>query len=160
MSKLLINWLLLENSNKLVKQAPITSKIELVPDWNADRLFIDWKTSYKNENIKEQASQITRLEDVDSATCRVFFRKVAKSLDKKNFIIVQHELRIKQLEARVVQLELRKQRKVRTSPNFKFAEIQAIRRAQIEAGDCQIEEEDAELSGDSDSIIDCIIVEE
>ena len=43
-------------------------------------------------------------------------------------------------------MELRKRRKVRTSPNSKFVGIEAIKKAQIEAGDRQIEE-------DSDSII-------
>jgi len=43
-----------------------------------------------------------RLGDTNSATCRVLFRKVAKSLDNKDFVIAQHELWIKQLEARVV----------------------------------------------------------
>ncbi len=31
---------------------------------------------------------------------------------------------------------------MRTSPNSKFAWIKAIKKAQIEAGDCQIEDED------------------
>ena len=44
-------------------------------------------------------------------------------------------------------MELRKRRKVRTSPNSKFVGIKAIKKAQIEARDRQIEEED------SDSII-------
>ena len=53
-----------------------------------------------------------RLRDADSTICRVLFRKVAKGLDEKDFVIAQHELRIKQLEARVLQLEPRKRRKV------------------------------------------------
>ena len=57
-------------------------------------------------------------------------------------------------------MEPRKQRKVRTSPNSKFTEIRAIKRAQIKAGDRQIEVEDSESSENSDSIIDCIIVQE
>ena len=64
------------------------------------------------------------------------------------------------MEARVVQLEPRKRRKVQTSPNSKFVGIQAIRKAQIEAGDRQIEEEDAELSEDNDSRMDYIVVEQ
>jgi hypothetical protein len=64
-----------------------------------------------------------------SATARVLFRKVAKGLDEKDFVIAQQELRIKQLEAKVVQLEPRKRRKVQLSPNSKFASIRAIIRA-------------------------------
>jgi hypothetical protein len=39
-------------------------------------------------------------------------------------------------------------------------EIEAIRKAQIEAGDRQINEEDSGLSEDNDSVMDCIIVQE
>jgi hypothetical protein len=49
-----------------------------------------------------------------------------KSLDEKDFIIVQHEHQIKQLKARVVELEPRKRRKVRTSPSSKFTSVKAI----------------------------------
>ena len=155
-----MNRLLLENSNKLVEQASRTLEMELIPDQNVDGPFIDWETPYKGEDIREQARQITRLGDANPVTCRVLFRKVAKGLDEKDFVIAQHELRIKQLEARVVQLEPRKRRKVQTSPNSKFIGIQAIRKAQIEARDRQIEEEDAKSFEDNDSRIDCIVVEE
>ena len=47
-----------------------------------------------------------------------------------------------------MQLEPRKRRKVRTSPNSKFAGIEAIKRAQIEAGDREIDK------GDEDSTIE------
>jgi hypothetical protein len=49
---------------------------------------------------------------------------------------------------------------VQPSPNSKFVGIKAIRKAQIEARDRDINEEDSELSEDSNSIMDCIIVEE
>jgi hypothetical protein len=57
-------------------------------------------------------------------------------------------------------LELKKRRKVQTSPNSKFVEIKAIRKAQIKAGDRQINEEDSGLSEDNDSVMDYIIVQE
>ena len=53
------------------------------------------------------------------------------------------------MEAKVEELVPRKRRKVKTSPNSKFAGIRAIRRAQIEAGDRQIEAEDSDVSTDS-----------
>jgi hypothetical protein len=67
------------------------------------------------------------LRDTDAATYRVLFRKVAKSLDNKDYVIAEQELRIKQLEARLEQLGPRKRRKVRTSPNSKFTEIDTIK---------------------------------
>ena len=65
----------------------------------------------------------------------MLFRKIAKGIDEKDFAIAKHERRIQELEAKVEQLEPRKRRKVKTSPNSKFAGIEAIKRAQIEAGD-------------------------
>lgn len=49
---------------------------------------------------------------------------------------------------------------MQTSPNSKFVRIEAIKKAQIEAGDRQIEAEDSESSEDSVSTVDCIIVQE
>ena len=117
-------------------------------------------TFQKNKNIRKQAQQITRLRDADSSTCRILFKKVAKGLDKKDFVIAQHKLRIKQLEVRVEQLEPRKLRKVRTSLNSKFAGIKAIKKSQIKARDRQIEREVADLSEDNAFIIDYIKVQE
>ena len=117
-------------------------------------------TPQKSEDVRKQARQIIELEDTDIPTRRVLFQKVAKGLDNKDFVIAQHELRIQQLEARVQQLEPRKRRKVQTSPNSKFAEIGAIRKAQIEAGDRQIEAEDSDVSTDSESTLSYIEIEE
>ena len=48
-----MNRLLLENSNKLVERAPQTLETELVPDWNVNRLFINWETPYKGKDNKK-----------------------------------------------------------------------------------------------------------
>src|SRR5690348_1363821 len=125
MTKPLISRLLLENSNKSTKQASKTLEKESVPDWSVEGSFIQWETPLKSKDIKEQARQITSLKDTDFTTYRVLFKKITKGLNQKDFVITQHELRIKQLEARVVQLEPRKRRKVQTSPNSRFVGIQA-----------------------------------
>ena len=49
---------------------------------------------------------------------------------------------------------------MKTSPNSRFANIKAIKKTQIEAGDHQIEAEYSDSSGDSASTIDCIEVQE
>ncbi|TVY14366.1 hypothetical protein LARI1_G009224 [Lachnellula arida] len=67
---------------------------------------------------------------------------------------------VKDLEARLEQLEPRKRRCVRTSPNSKFADIKAIKEAQIKAGDREIKEEDSKVVIESDGIGDYIEVEE
>ena len=59
----------------------------------------------------------------------MLFKKIAKGLNDKDFIIAKQERKIQALEARVVQLEPRKRRKVRTSPNSKFANIEKIYKA-------------------------------
>ena len=46
-----------------------------------------WKTPQKGEDIRDQARQITGLRTVDLPTARVLFRKVAKGIDEKDFII-------------------------------------------------------------------------
>jgi hypothetical protein len=90
----------------------------------------------------------------------VLFRKVSKAWDQRDFVIIQHEYRIKQLEARVIQMEPRKRRKVRTSPNSKFAGIEAIKKAQIEAGDREIKEEDSDRASQLASTLSYITIEE
>ena len=85
---------------------------------------------------------ISQLGKASVLTARVLFRKISKAVNQQDYLIIEHKHKIQQLEARVQQLEPRKRRKVRTSPNSKFVEIKDIMRAQIEAGDRQIEEED------------------
>ena len=57
-------------------------------------------------------------------------------------------------------MEPRKRRKVKTSPNSKFAGIEAIKKAQIEAGDRQIEEEDSDGTVQLSSILSHITIRE
>ncbi|KAF4637374.1 hypothetical protein G7Y89_g725 [Cudoniella acicularis] len=142
--KPLINRLLLENSNNLEKESKKRKAEEPLPDWNTDQSAFKVPTPKKLEDIREQVYSISRLGKATTPTARVLFRKVSKAIDQKNFVIAQHKRRIQQLEARVQQLEPRKRRKVKTSPNSKFAGIEAIKKAQIEAGNRQIEEEDSD----------------
>ena len=57
--------------------------------------LVAFKTPQKSEDIREYIRQITRLKTADSVTTRVLFKKVAKGLDDKDFVIVQYERRIK-----------------------------------------------------------------
>ncbi len=50
--------------------------------------------------------------------------------------------------------------KVRTSPNSKFADISSIQRAQIKAGETEIEQEEEDSGNKSDSTLDYILVEQ
>jgi hypothetical protein len=65
---------------------------------------------------------------------------------------------IQTLEAQLEALRPRKKKKAQISPNSKFADIDAIYRAQVEAGDQvdnTVESSDPELPSDPE---DCIIV--
>ena len=130
-----MNRLLLENSNKAAEQTSETSVKDLVPKQNQDQSLVAFKTPQKSADIREYTRQITGLKIADLITTRVLFRKISKGLDDKDFVIAQYERRIQQLEARVVELQPRKRRKVVTSPNSKFADIEKIYKAQVEAGD-------------------------
>ena len=87
MSKPLISRLLLENSNKPADLSLETLEEVLVPEQNQNRLVIKLQTPKKSKDIREQARQITELKTVNSVTARVLFRKVAKGIDQKDFVI-------------------------------------------------------------------------
>ncbi len=57
-------------------------------------------------------------------------------------------------------MEPRKRKKVRTSPNSKFAGIKAIKKAQIEARDRQIEGDDSNSTIQLSSILSHITIRE
>jgi hypothetical protein len=99
-----MNRLLLENSNKLDNQAPETSRNVQAPEWHESQLIVEFQTPQKNDNIRRQVSQITGFQTIDSSTTRVLFRKISKSIKQKDFVIAQQEIKIKQLESRLVQL--------------------------------------------------------
>lgn len=104
LAKPLMSKLMLENSNKASITPEQSSRTGPVPNWTQDQSSIIIQTPHKPEDIRGIASQITGLETVNSATARVLFRKIAKSIDQQDLQITCHKRRIEQLEARVVQL--------------------------------------------------------
>jgi 4-hydroxybenzoate polyprenyltransferase len=62
------------------------------------------------------------------------------------------------LEAKVIDLEPRKRKRVKASPNSKFVGIEAIKRAQIEAGDREINEEDSDKTDKLSFILSYITI--
>ena len=160
MAKPLMSRLLLENSNNLEKESKKRKAEEPLPEWNIDQSVFKVSTPKKLEDIREQVYSISQLGKASVPTARVLFRKISKAVDQRNFVIAQHEHRIQQLEARVLQLEPRKQRKVRTLPNSKFVGIEAIKKAQMEAGDRQIEEKDSDITIELSSTLSHITIKE
>jgi 4-hydroxybenzoate polyprenyltransferase len=160
MSKPLMNRLLLENSNKLDEQTLGTSRNVQALEWHDSQSAAEFQTPQKGEDVRRQVSQITGLQTIDSSTTRVLFRKISKGIEQKDFVIAQQEMKIKQLESRLVQLQPRKRRKVQASPNSKFVSIEDIMRAQIEVGERQNVPLDSEGTTTLASTLSHITIEE
>ncbi|KAF4630035.1 hypothetical protein G7Y89_g8107 [Cudoniella acicularis] len=128
--------------------------------WSENISLVSWGTPRVARDIRIQAETITRLGESDLPTRRQLFRKITKGFEEKEYALAQAELRIKQLEAQIDQLEPRKRRKVQTSPNSKFADIRAVEEAQIKAGDRGIDEEDSDSSIESTATSNCIEVQD
>ncbi|KAI1006873.1 hypothetical protein K3495_g1337 [Podosphaera aphanis] len=71
----------------------------------------------------------------DKNTHHLLFRKIQKSFEEKHYQIAAAQQKIEALESQVEAGRARKGRRVQTHPNSKFADIESIRRAQIDAGD-------------------------
>ncbi|TVY27535.1 hypothetical protein LHYA1_G003645 [Lachnellula hyalina] len=91
--------------------------------------LVTWETPKAAKEVRLQVETISRLGNSDLPTQRLLFRKVLKGFDERDYALAQARLQVTQLEARLEQLEPRKRRKVRTSPNSKFVDIQAIKEA-------------------------------
>ena len=90
-------------------------------------------------------------------------RKITKGFNKKDYLLVQKDEKIKQLEARITALQPKVRKKVKLSPNAKFGNIKAIRKAQIDTGminDSLTEESGAsETNSEGATVVeDCIVV--
>jgi hypothetical protein len=73
-------------------------------------------------------------------------------------ILADHQLRRQSPEAQPEASRPQKRRKVRTNPNSKFADIEAIKKAQDEAAGVTIDEEVLGVSSISDLTEDCTVV--
>ncbi|TVY32850.1 hypothetical protein LSUB1_G008693, partial [Lachnellula subtilissima] len=159
-AKPLMSRLLLENSNNGPQDAQNSLIGDLQPFTDQMIPPVLMHTPKAAKEVRVQVETISRLGNSKLSTSRRLFRKLEKGFDEKDYALTQAQLRIDQLEARLEQLAPRKRRQVRTSPNSKFADIQAIKEAQIGAGDREIEEEDSNSSIESASTGDYIEVEE
>ena len=87
------------------------------------------------------------------------FKKILKGFEEQESVLADHQLRIQSLETRLEAARPKKQRKVKTSPNSKFANIEDIQKTQREAREVDIEEEASDIASLSDSTLDCIEIE-
>jgi 4-hydroxybenzoate polyprenyltransferase len=164
MAKPLLSPLLLQNSNKptLTAANPLTSTLPrslATPEGILDKPAVVWSTLKKTLELQQQFGQFNRL-STSTTTQRLLFQKVRKAFDEKDAQLATAQKKIESLEAQVEAARPRKRKKVETSPNSKFANIEAIHRAQLEVGevvDSTDESSESELSSEEGS---CIVVEE
>lgn len=102
--------------------------------------------------------QFNQLDD-DVPTKRLLFRKITKGFDEKDGLLAQAQLQIQALETQLEAARPRKRKKVETSPNSRFADIEAIQRAQADVKEAENMEDDGEESEVSDIEDRCIVVQ-
>jgi 4-hydroxybenzoate polyprenyltransferase len=161
-AKPLMSPLLLENSNMAKKtlSQPSQSLIEKSHiDWNSNALPVIWSTPKKSTELKAQAAEFQKLQNQDHLTQRLLFRKIVKGFEEQESVLANHELKIQSLEVQLEKARPKKRKKVKISPNSKFADIQAIQRTQNEVNRVEIEEEALDIDSLSDPTLDCIEVE-
>ncbi|OAQ65585.1 transposase [Purpureocillium lilacinum] len=151
-AKPLLSPLLLENSNKRKKDAKNAHNALKSPfttcEWQSDASQIAWSTPRRPQDLKVQVLQFNQLDD-DVPTKRLLFRKITKGFDEKDGLLAKAQLQIHALETQLAAVKPKKRKRVETSPNSRFADIDAIRRAQEEVKAAENEECDgteAELS--------------
>ncbi|KAL0929365.1 transposase [Colletotrichum truncatum] len=128
----LMSPLLLENASKPSKPGYSTpmraSDGGKDENWASATSIVAWSTPKKTVDLYDQLSLFSKL-DKDQQTQRLLFRK--------DYQLATAEKKIAMLEAEVEAGMVRKRRKVQMSPNSKFANIEAIHKAQIEAGEIE-----------------------
>ena len=158
MAKPLISPLLLENSNSSKSTSEVTSQVTQSSNKcsEIDSQQVIWSTPKKSTEITAQAIEFQKLQDQSLSTQRLLFRKIRKGFEEQESVLVDYELKIQYLEAQLEKARPRKGRKVKTSPNSKFVNIEKIRKAQMEAEGAEIVDDDEEEASESHSTLDCI----
>jgi hypothetical protein len=158
-AKPLMSRLLLENSNQTKTKAleaqstPVSTSL-----WLEESSQVLWSTPRKSKDLRDQIHTFNQL-DTDQSTNRLLFRKITKAFDEKDHLLATAERRVQALERELEAMRPRKRARVRTSPNSKFANIEAIQKAQQEANGVEIEDDEAEGSDASSIEGSCIEVQ-
>lgn len=142
-AKPLLSPLLLENSNKRKKDAKSAHNAFRSPlttyEWQSDASQIAWSTPRRSQDLKVQVVQFSQLDD-DVPTKRLLFRKITKGFDEKDGLLAEAQLQIQALETQLAAVKPKKRKRVETSPNSRFADIEAVQRAQEEVNAAENEE--------------------
>ncbi|KJZ69712.1 hypothetical protein HIM_10906 [Hirsutella minnesotensis 3608] len=161
-AKPLLSPLLLENSNKGKKKAKnarnaLESPVS-IGDWKSEASQIVWSTPRRPQDLKVQVLQFNQLDD-DVPTKRLLFRKITKGFDEKDGLLAKAQLQIQALETQLEAVRPKRRKKVETSPNSRFANIEAIQRTQEKLNRVENEESNEDESAVSEIDDDCIVVQ-
>jgi hypothetical protein len=137
LAKPLLSPLLLENSQKrkdqLAKSTIQGSKgLRAMSESPLRKGEADWNTPRKARDLQQQLVKFNSQTSPSPAQRRLF-RKITKGFDEKDILLANALQRVEALEAQIEAIRPQKRRKVELSPNSKFADIEAIQRAQNKA---------------------------
>ncbi|MDB5910656.1 MAG: transposase [Massilia sp.] len=162
MAKPLLSPLLLQNSNKPAIELVNSGTLEMAsPAASIQAAFEGstavWSTPRKARDLRLSLSVLShRVQPI--VTRRQLFYKVQKAIDEKDVQLATTLEKVRSLEAQVEAAKRRKRRMVRTSPNSKFANIEAIHRAQVEAGEAENSPDESSESDIPSETGSCIVV--
>ncbi|PWI64474.1 hypothetical protein PCL_09629 [Purpureocillium lilacinum] len=125
--------------------------------WKATDASQIWSTPTRPQDLKVQVLGFNQLDD-DVPTKRLLFRKITKRFDEKNGLLAKAQLQIQALETQFAAVKPKKRKRVETSPDSRFAEIEAVRRAQDEVKAAENKDSDGTEAELTDIGDDCIVV--
>ena len=92
------------------------------------------ETPRRGADLKRAFSTMENSHDTNTRDNRQLIRKITKGFDEKDYLLAAQEERIKALEARVEACQPRRRKKVKLSPNSRFASMEDIARTKIGPG--------------------------
>ncbi|KAL8330752.1 hypothetical protein RB593_001634 [Gaeumannomyces tritici] len=160
--KPLMNRLLLENSNRNGQRSAIQQSAE---DNRAKKRSevpfrlsqVGWETPKRSRGLATQISTF-KARAPPSPTTRLFFRKVQKGYEVREFELATAQQKIRQLEAELEAQRPRKRKRVVPDPNQAFVDIRRV--AETRGDAIEVEESASETAENSDqeSVHSCIMV--
>ncbi|KAL8364922.1 hypothetical protein RB595_004887 [Gaeumannomyces hyphopodioides] len=160
--KPLMNRLLLENSNRDGRRSAIQQSAE---DNRAKKRSevpfrlsqVGWETPKRSRGLATQISTF-KARAPPSPTTRLFFRKVQKGYEVREFELATAQQKIRQLEAELEAQRPRKRKRVVPDPNQAFVDIRRV--AETRGDAIEVEESASETAENSDqeSVHSCIMV--
>jgi hypothetical protein len=116
----------------------------------------NFATPRRSQELRGLVARYTRQKH-SSPTQRLLFRKLVKGYDEKIVELTMTSQKNKELEAQIEASRKVPRKKVQLNPNEVFADIEAIRKAQIEAGVVSADEDESDDSSTPTEEGSCIV---